>query len=89
MIVLAIDRMNATTIAAPNPEKPNVTFGKVLPELTKIDVNSNIIPLITKLKRPSVKNVIGNERICKMGFTSTFKIDKTILATKATKIPST
>lgn len=71
------ERSSEINTAAPKLEKAKFCS----PTIT--DVNFNIIPFITKLNKPNVMSVIGNDKICNMGFTNTFNADKTTLATMA------
>ena len=47
---------------------------------TKYEVIFKIPPLIIKLNKPRVINVIGNDNKCNIGFTNIFKSDRTKLA---------
>jgi len=77
MIELIKDSNNAIKTAAPKLENAKFCF----PTIT--EVIFSIIPFMTKLNRPKVMSVIGNDKICSTGFTKTFNADKTKLATIA------
>ena len=51
--------------------------------LTKYSANNTIIALITKVNKANVSIVIGNEKICKIGFTIAFKTDNATTTHKA------
>lgn len=76
-MVLNSDIINATKIAPQIDEKWKNW------EPINHEVNSNIKPLRTKLNNPKVKILIGNDKIQRIGLTSTFSIDKTKLAKTA------
>lgn len=69
--------MMAISIALQNDEKWKNA------EPTNRDVNSSITPLTTILKSPSVRILIGNDRIIKIGLIKTFRIANTKLASNA------
>ncbi len=81
-MTLQIDIIKATITAIPNEAK-----WKVFP--TTNDVSSNIIPFNIILNNPSVTKLIGKDKINKTGFTSAFRIAKTIAATTAVPIEAT
>lgn len=76
-IILTNERIIAIKIAAPKEEKPKLYCP------TKFDVHCSINALITKLKKPSVNIVNGNDKTINIGFIIVFSSDKTILATSA------
>ena len=69
--------MIATNIATQNDENSN-------PGPTILEVNSKIIPLITRLKSPKVKMVIGSENKVSNGLIKKLRNASTNAAKKAT-----
>lgn len=51
--------------------------------LTKYSASKTIIALITKENKPKVNMVIGNEKICKIGFTIAFNTAKATTTQRA------
>ncbi len=69
-------------ITAINKAEPKLEKAKFVSP-TKLDVIFKIAALMTKLNKPKVISVIGNENKCKIGLTIMFRIDNTKLATIA------
>ncbi len=82
MKVFKIDNDKATKSEAPKDANAK-------PEPTKKAVKFNMIAFITILNSPNVMSVIGKESKNKIGFTTKFRIPKTILAPIATQTLST
>lgn len=72
----------AISIVAPKDEN-----AKPLPTIAEVKLN--IPAFITIVNNPSVKIVIGNDKINNTGFTAMFNSAKTILAPNDTQIFST
>lgn len=78
-IALTIVKIILNSIAHPKPEtsKPG----------TNLPTNNTIKALITKVKRPSVKILIGKVKIIKIGLITAFTNPKTTAANKAAPKP--
>ena len=72
--------ISATNSAAPNEEKPK------LADPTKYEVKFSMSALITKVKKPSVSKVNGNEMTIRIGLIKAFRIDSTKLAITAVRM---